>query len=371
MFHTIISLSYTIPSIYLFTRFWQFYIEKKQRLRFFIVFVILFSLYPLSSLINDNEAGAFGEILSSASNYLLPYFLYLFLCIMVTDILLLINRGIKIIPREIVRAGTFRNRMLIVILSLPAIVLIAGIINFNTIRVSEYHIDVPGKFSDLKNLRIAFVSDFHLEEKTSVEFVNRFVKKIETVKPDLLLYGGDIVEGFSSPGNMESFETLLMSVKPKFGVFGVPGNHDRLTRSDTSNFFTRSGIRLLRDSIISVGRSFTLAGRNDARETTRMSASELLNKAPENLPVIVMDHRPTEPGPLSLTPADIVFSGHTHHGQLFPINLITSSVYELSRGYMKKEKTHFFVSSGIRLWGPHVRTAGKSEILVVNIKFVN
>jgi predicted MPP superfamily phosphohydrolase len=34
---------------------------------------------------------------------------------------------------------------------------------------------------------------------------------------------------------------------------------------------------------------------------------------------------------------------------------------------MKKGETHFFVSSGIRLWGPPVRTTGKSEILVIDI----
>jgi predicted MPP superfamily phosphohydrolase len=96
---------------------------------------------------------------------------------------------------------------------------------------------------------------------------------------------------------------------------------------------------------------------------------DLLRVAPENLPLIVLDHRPTEIEQLSETSADIVFSGHTHHGQLFPINLITKKVYELSYGNIKKEKTHFFVSSGIRLWGPPVRTVGKSEILIVNIKF--
>ncbi|MCX6262262.1 MAG: hypothetical protein NTY95_15770, partial [Bacteroidia bacterium] len=60
-------------------------------------------------------------------------------------------------------------------------------------------------------------------------------------------------------------------------------------------------------------------------------------------------------------------SGHTHNGQLFPINIITRRIYELSYGYMKKGETHFFVSSGIRLWGPPVRTTGKSEIIVIDI----
>jgi predicted MPP superfamily phosphohydrolase len=94
-----------------------------------------------------------------------------------------------------------------------------------------------------------------------------------------------------------------------------------------------------------------------------------MKNVPDSLPVILLDHRPTEMEQISKTSADIVFSGHTHDGQLFPINLITRRVYELSHGYLKKESTHFFVSSGIRLWGPPVRTTGKSEIVVVDLTF--
>ena len=91
---------------------------------------------------------------------------------------------------------------------------------------------------------------------------------------------------------------------------------------------------------------------------------------PDSFPVILIDHRPTEIEQISKTSADVVFSGHTHNGQLFPINLITRRIYELSYGYMRKGKTHFFVSSGIRLWGPLVRTTAKSEIMVIDISFI-
>lgn len=72
---------------------------------------------------------------------------------------------------------------------------------------------------------------------------------------------------------------------------------------------------------------------------------------------------------VSRTEADVQFSGHTHNGQMFPINLITRCVYKLSWGYKKIRNTHFFVTSGLRLWGPPVKTAGKSEIVLVEILF--
>ena len=89
------------------------------------------------------------------------------------------------------------------------------------------------------------------------------------------------------------------------------------------------------------------------------------------MPVIVLEHRPTDLDKVSLSGADILLSGHTHNGQLFPVNLITKYYYELSWGYKVKNHTHIFVSSGIQVWGPPVRTAGNSEILIVNVRFRN
>lgn len=369
MFHTIITLSYTIPSIYLFVRFWQFYIDKKRRFWFVIAFAFLFLLYPVSGLFDDRSPGGLGDIIGAVSNYLLPFFLYLFLSVLFTDLFLLLNLGIKIIPRETLRKRSVRNRMMIFNLSLSAIIVMAGVINFNTIRITEKEISIEADSSEISHLRIAFISDFHLEEKTPVSFVEQFVEKINKVNPDILLYGGDIMEGFSEAEKMERIERLLITIKPAYGVYGVLGNHDRNYRSGTSSFYSRAGITILKDSVIVSGRSFVLAGRNDSRDEKRKSAGDLLRDTPVGLPVIVLDHRPTEMNQLSEAPADVVFSGHTHHGQLFPINLITKKVYELSYGYLKKGDTHFFVSSGIRLWGPPVRTVAKSEILVVDITF--
>jgi hypothetical protein len=110
-------------------------------------------------------------------------------------------------------------------------------------------------------------------------------------------------------------------------------------------------------------------GRTDVRFRDRKSIDELLRDCDQGLPVIVLDHRPTDLDNVSLSGADILFSGHTHHGQLSPVNLVTKQRYELSWGYKRKNGTHVFVTSGIQTWGPPVRTAGVSEIVIVNVSF--
>lgn len=165
-----------------------------------------------------------------------------------------------------------------------------------------------------------------------------------------MLYGGDIVEGYRQDEKMEYFEDLLRGIKAGLGVYGVLGNHEHYARQDRGDFFIKSGIEVLPDTFVVADNSIIIAGRNDSHESTRKSAEELMRVVPDSLPIILLDHRPTEMEQISKTSADIVFSGHTHNGQLFPINLITHCVYELSHGYVKKRSTHFFVSSGIRLW---------------------
>jgi predicted MPP superfamily phosphohydrolase len=370
MFHTILTLSYLIPNVYLFVRIWQLFIPRAYRIRYVVIYVILFSVYPASNLLGEDGSGIAARIFETIANYLLPFFLYLFLFVLLTDLLLLINLVLKLVSRDKIRRLLLRGGVLLIIISLSLTVVIAGVINFNTLRISEYKVNVPARSSDINRLRIAFVSDFHLQELTPAGFVEKFVKKIGTINPDLMLFGGDIVEGDREDEAMEKFEILLGSIRTTYGVFGVLGNHEHYARQDTGSFFNKSGIIILRDSVVFFNSFFILAGRNDSHTRTRKSVDELMKSTSDSLPVILVDHRPTEIDQVSKTHVDIQLSGHTHNGQLFPINLITKKVYELSWGYRKIGNTHFFVSSGIKLWGPPVRTTGKSEVMVIDITFI-
>jgi predicted MPP superfamily phosphohydrolase len=120
-----------------------------------------------------------------------------------------------------------------------------------------------------------------------------------------------------------------------------------------------------------IDNAFYLVGRNDGRASGRKSIEELLRECDRNLPIIVLEHRPTDLDNVSRSGADILLSGHTHNGQLFPVNFITQRHYELTWGYKLKERTHVFVTSGIQVWGPPVRTAGASEILIIDVSFRN
>jgi predicted MPP superfamily phosphohydrolase len=369
MFHSMITLAYIIPNIYVFLRIWTLFINKGYRKYYALIYLLLAVIYPLSNLFSENGTGFLSTVFVTIGNYILPFYLYLFLSVLVLDILLLLNMLLKFVKVEKMKSTRFKVAGLTTILFLSVSVVVAGVINFNTIRVSEYRIDIPAKSSKLSNLKIAFVADFHLKEKTNVAFVERFVRKVSSIKPDLMLFGGDIIEGDRNDGKLTVFEKLLSEIRTKCGVFGVLGNHEHYAGQDKGGFFDKAGIVVLCDTIVVIDGSFNLGGRNDSHVGSRKTVSDLMKSVTDSLPMILVDHRPTELDQVSKTSVDIQLSGHTHDGQLFPINLITRGVYPISWGYLKIMNTNFFVTSGIQLWGPPVRTTGKSEIMVVNITF--
>ncbi len=360
MFHTLMTLGYIIPNIYVFIRIWQLFITKRQSIAYVVIYLLVASIYPIGNILDIG-------FLENITDYLLPYYLYLFLFVLLTDILLLINLATRIIPFEKLKSRGLRNTAFISILILPVVVVGLGIINFNTIRTTRYQISIPGRESQIKNIRIAFLADFHLQEGMDIDFVRRYAEKIGKLMPDIILYGGDIVEDRRNGlEDTTAYEKIIRELSPAMGSYAVLGNHEHYSGHDRGTFHDKTNIRLLRDTVVIIDNLFNLAGRNDR---DRKPIEEILEYSDESLPVILIDHRPTDVINISKTAVDASFSGHTHNGQMFPINLIVKSMYEISHGYRKIGNTHFFVTSGIRLWGPPVRTTGKSEIVVVDIEF--
>jgi hypothetical protein len=135
------------------------------------------------------------------------------------------------------------------------------------------------------------------------------------------------------------------------------------------------GIKVLRDKAINVENAFYVIGREDRNGNNfsgkrRKSLSDLLTTCSENLPKILLDHTPVQLNDAVKNKIDLQLSGHTHNGQMFPLNFITKMIYEISWGYLKNELTQFYVSSGVGTWGPPIKLASDAEIVNIRIKFI-
>ena len=91
----------------------------------------------------------------------------------------------------------------------------------------------------------------------------------------------------------------------------------------------------------------------------------------KNLPIFLLDHSPYQLDAAAKNNIDIQLTGHTHYGQVWPINYIIELMFELPWGYKRIDNSHFFVTSGAQGWGTPIRTAGQSEIMIINVEFVH
>jgi uncharacterized protein len=344
-------------------------IPKRSLKRLFVaIFLLLFFGYPLAESLSHREAPEWARPIIILGYFCLPYLLYITLSVITIDLAIVLMRRIRVFSPEGAAGKKYQFVRLGCYLAIPALVVFVGAWNNNRIRTKQYSIELPHKSSKLDRLKIVFASDFHLSQITSKNLLNRFVSKVNELNPDIVLIGGDILEGHGVQ-NLAGFEAQFRGIKAKYGVYAAPGNHERNIGS-RDDFFVQSGMKLLEDRVERIDNAFYLAGRSNGRLLKKKPIEDLLESTPDDLPIILLDHSPTDLENVSRSRVNLQLSGHTHNGQLFPINFVVMPFqYELAWGIKKKQNTIFIVSSGLQAWGPPVKTAGNSEIILIKAEF--
>lgn len=332
-----------------------------------VVFVLIAAAYPVAETLSHRGGDGFLAVFVLAGYFALPLLLYLVMTVLAVDAVIGLLRLTGLVSRPSVRSPRFKARRLAVCLAVPVLVVVLGAINHRTLRVHEFTVEVPRRAAAAREMTIVFMSDLHFRDLVSDGFLRSLTAKVNAQKPDLILLGGDLLEGDRRGEKTTRYERALRGMKAKYGVFGVPGNHEGYSRSVGAGFLARSGITLLQDQTVAIDEALVLAGRRDGRSRNRLPVADLVASARRDLPVVLLAHRPTGFDDARAAGVDLQLSGHTHHGQLFPVNLITDRQYDLSWGRLDKDGSHLIVTSGVQGWGPPVRTVGWSEIVVVHL----
>lgn len=369
MFRFYFTAAYLIPSIYSYLRIRRLLPKKTHREVFSLFFLVLLLIYPITSFLSHSKLAPDITGLLNLGYMVMPYLLYLFIAVLAIDIILLAAYLLRILPSMSFKSYRARNTFLLVALLVPLATVIEGIINHNTLRIKGYDIEVPAKKSKLDSLRIAFAADFHIEGPEDEGVVREFTRKTKAQKPDIVLLGGDIFENDRSDIDLSFLKKYFLSIDAQYGIYTVFGNHEYHADYDMKELFEKLGIKVLLDEVIAFEDAFYLIGRSDKRSRKRKELSELLCSVKRQLPVILLDHRPEELKDLKNRDIDIMFSGHTHRGQLFPFNFIVKWIYGHSYGHKRIGNANVFVTSGVQTWGPGVRTVGTSQIMMIDVAF--
>ena len=375
--------------IYCCRRVWQAFeiFPKNRKLIITVIIFLGISYFPNVFLASIIPFTVSRFIAFFASTWIF-IFLYLLLFLAFIDLVRLPNKYFNFLPKFIFlnyAKTKFITMLTFILLILPLSFL--GIFSFTNPKITELDITIDKRNAQHENtiefentieklmlkktLNIVAVSDLHLGYIINRARLKQYVDLINAQNPDIVFFIGDIIDISLETVVKQKMDEELRRIKPKYGVYFVAGNHEHI-RGDYENmmrFFRSCGFIVLEDSTVLLNDEFYVVGRRDRFEKKRKRTYELTENLDKSKPIILLDHQPYNLEHSVEAGVDLHLSGHTHNGQFFPINLIVKQVYELPYGYKKKDNTHFYVTSGLGVWGPPIRIATKSELVRIRMRY--
>lgn len=268
---------------------------------------------------------------------------------------------------------------------------IYGIVNARIVHTTPYEITIDKDGGNFQNMKVVLVADLHLGYNIGVSQITKMVDKINAEDPDLVVIAGDIFDNeYEALEDPDALIALFRQIRSRYGIYACYGNHDisekilagftfsskNKKESDPrmDEFLQLAGVQLLRDEAVLINDSVYLYGRPDAQRpgrgiTERKTPEEITAELDTDKPILVIDHQPRELDELAAAGVDADLCGHTHDGQLFPLNLTSKLIWKNSCGYLQVGNMHNIVTSGVGLFGPNMRVATKAEICSITLHF--
>ena len=293
-----------------------------------------------------------------------------------------------------------------------------GVPHNDDYKMMDVTVDLPSQYTE--GFTAVFFSDIHVDPLFKAEKLQRFIAQADSIKPDYLLFGGDLADVSMEQLDAWGYDSLfkMLTSKAKAAAVAVNGNHESMQERSGSNpneWMRKVGFVVLDDSTACIGKA-CFTGRTDymvarGRDVLRRPLAELipdslqLTEIPQDSmgavaanesaaggpvvdsladtaaartaydttvvhrPWILLDHQPKgiEKGHVGRLP-DMALSGHTHDGQFFPVTFIINYVWKVAYGKGALGGVFWLVSSGFDCWGPPVRFGSDSEFWIIKFK---
>ena len=318
---------------------------------------ILSLSFLAASLISFRYIDVVTRIIYTIASVWIGILLYLLLATLVISIIF------GIASQFIGPSGRLMVAYSIFILSI--VVSVYGIVNASVLRVKSISVDISGLPQEWEGRKAVWVSDIHLGQVRGESFAKEIVAKIQEQNPDAVFIGGDLYDG-GAPADMvaEPFSEL----KSKYGTYFITGNHEEFFDKDIYiDALNKLGIRILDNEIVDLG-GLNVAGVDYQDTTDNEKFQTVISKMDivKGKSLILLKHVPSNLDVAKLAGVDFQISGHTHEGQLFPIDVLTHAIY---KGYDYGLKDYYgmkvYISSGAGTWGPPMRIGTDPEIVVI------
>ena len=253
---------------------------------------------------------------------------------------------------------------------------IAAYIAYNIVE-TKYTINTNKDVGE--GFKIILLSDSHVGTTFDGYGFYKEMEKISKIETDILVIAGDYVDDDTKKEDMIKACEGLGLIKPKYGVYYVYGNHDKgyfnsrdFNVNDLKNELKKNNVIILEDEIVNINEYITIIGRQDKSVGNRKLIQDLVKDIDKNKYIISLNHQPND-YENEKNNVDLVLSGHSHGGQMFPlayVGLITKANDEFY-GLHKRGNTNYIVTSGISDWAADFKTGTKSEYVVIEIQKAN
>lgn len=243
-----------------------------------------------------------------------------------------------------------------------------GTYNFRALSVKQITVPIKGLPAVWRAARAVQISDIHLGVTNGRERVQEIADKINAINPDIVFITGDLFDGFGD--DLRNSLMPLTEIHPRFGAYYVFGNHEIYLGPDkVRELIEGRHIKLLENEVAEIA-GMQIAGLAFARDGQKIDIQPALKKLDPDKPSIALFHAPVQTEEIKKAGVNLQLSGHTHKGQLWPFNYITYLIFKgRDYGLFTDGDYSLYTSSGTGVWGPPMRTSGKSEI--VEIRFVD
>ena len=259
-------------------------------------------------------------------------------------------------------------------------------------RIKKLEVQLENLPHQWKNKTIIHLSDIHLGHFYGTKFLNKLVRNVNTLNPEIIFITGDLFDGMSK--TISHFTAGLDRLRAKKGVYFVTGNHETYVGLNRAlNVLKKTKIQVLQNEIIEIdGLQIVGIGYPGIRGPHEIQGLEKLPQiSSNNSPRILLFHTPTNIRPKSgdgldhhfatyWVPdtsfdlnkeigTDLQLSGHSHAGQLFPFGYLTKLIYKgYDHGFKRLSRFAIYTTSGVGTWGPPMRTGNSPEIVVMDLK---
>ena len=227
----------------------------------------------------------------------------------------------------------------------------------------------------MDGLRVVQLSDVHVAGLLKRDYVERVVALAMAQKPDVVVLTGDLVDG--DVPELEADIAPLGALKAPLGTYVITGNHEYYSGADAwLAHYARLGMRPLRNEHVVLARggaAIDLAGIDDwtAHNFGHGHGADLDRALRGHDParcVVLLAHQPRAAAEAEAKGVDLLLSGHTHGGQLWPFGYLVRLVQPYLQGLSRLGKLSIYVNRGTGYWGPPMRLGAPAEVSLLVLR---